>query len=137
MTPKEAAKKLGVSAKIFRSFLRRDPKYKSPGSGGAYDLSQFDFSDIEREFSQWRNAITPRTHRTAVETEELISPLSFDDTPLPLSALRKEGVSASDRARVRRISQARIDRLEAVLLARGLHISQMQDREGWKRCDPK
>lgn len=132
MTPKEVADKLGVSAKTFRSFLRRDPKYKSPGSGGAYDLSGFKFSDIEREFNAWRNAITPRTKRSDVDVEKLVEPLTSKDQSLPVSILSCSGVRGRDRERVRKLTQQRVDRLEAALLSRGLHVAQMNERQGWR-----
>ncbi|MGH3834110.1 MAG: hypothetical protein ACRDSF_00180 [Pseudonocardiaceae bacterium] len=138
MTPKEVADKLGVSAKTLRSFLRRDPKYKSPGSGGAYDLTGFKFSDIEREFNGWRNAITPRAKRSAASAEELISPLlGEDDKPISVRRLKRGTVPDDVKADARKINRDRIARLEAALLSRGLHISQMRDRDGWKKPSKK
>lgn len=138
MTPKEVADRLGVNAKTLRSFLRRDPKYKSPGSGGAYDLSGFKFEDIEREFNQWRKAITPRAKRSAADVEELIAPLSAEDKPIPVRDLRRgKGIPTSVSERARKINRARIDRLEAALLSRGMHVSQMRDRDGWKSVSKK
>lgn len=133
MTPKEVADKLGVSAKTLRSFLRRDPKYKSPGSGGSYDLSRFKFADIEKEFNAWRNAITPRARRSSAQAEELIAPLSGNSRALPVTRLRRGEVPDDVKQDARRINQERINRLEAALLSRGMHISQMRNREGWTK----
>lgn len=113
-TPKMLAPKLGTDARTLRRFLRDHPIFREgrPGSGKRWAFTDADIEKIAVEFQDWR------TRPRKSNSDSLI-----DDAP---------GLShtdAKDPRRVREISKARVDRLEAALKARGLHISQMRERD--------
>jgi hypothetical protein len=117
----EAAAELGTDGKTLRRFLRQDPSFKNAGSGGRYEFTTADMPKLTEKFNAWHNR--PKTSRSVGQ------PMISDAAGLPHSIVRSR--DPRDQARVRQLSQERVDRLEAALKAAGLHISQMRDREGW------
>lgn len=118
-TATEAAKELGIEAKKLRSLLRDSKEFTAPGSGASWTFTTGDFPRLRRIVKEWQDRPKgSKTQRTTVIR---------DDVGLPMS------VAMKDKRAVRLISEARVDRLEEALLAAGLHISQIDEREGWVR----
>lgn len=110
----ELAAELGTTPRTLRIFLRACPEYSNAGSGGRYDFTTADLPQLKRLFADWNK---PKTERKARVKK------SAGDQGLPWKiAMSKD---PADIARVRRLSEERVDRLEAALRERGLHISQM------------
>lgn len=126
MDVKTAAAALEVNPKRFRQFLRSNAKYQSPGTGGRYDLSGFSVEQLRADFESWQKVSKPRISRD--EPEELNDDEELEQAEelpaLPLGASREQ---------VRAHANARVARLEALLRAKGLHLSQMQDHPSWSR----
>lgn len=117
---KDIAIQLETDAKTLRRFLRQDPQYRNPGSGGRWMFTDQDVEIIRGRFAEWQGR--PRTTsvgKTMIEDAE----------GLPARVIRSR--SMADRAAVKAMTEARVDRLEEALKAKGLHISQMREREGW------
>lgn len=118
---KDAAAELGTDGKTLRRFLRTpDSGFIPVGSGGSYEFSTGDMPKLKTNFAKWNT----RPSRNAVKT----APNGTLITDAPGLDPR---VARYDRAAVQKLTAERVDRLEAALKARGLHISQMRDREGW------
>jgi hypothetical protein len=139
LTSRQVASELGTESKILRRFLRADPTYNNPGSGGRYTFVATDLPTLRKRFQKWAEGQTTAPKATSVTTpdEAVVTPpkstrggkrvksdtpkewpeaeLVYDGPPIPTR------LSDKDRARANR----RIDRLEARLKAAGLHISQM------------
>ncbi|MGE3487462.1 MAG: hypothetical protein AB7L09_22300 [Nitrospira sp.] len=115
---KDIATELNTDPKTLRRFLRQDPQYRNPGSGGRWMFTEDDVQIISKRFGEWQG----RPH-TSASGKTLI-----EDVPgLEGRVIRSK--TRTDRAAVRAITEARVNRLEAALKAKGLHISQMQDRD--------
>lgn len=109
----EAAAKLGTDAKTLRRFLRQDATYMNAGSGGRYTFTTGDMPSLQSRFNAW--AGRPRRVRNDLTMG--------DEAGLPWAVCKSK--ARKDIAAVRALSAARVDRLEAALMARGLHISQI------------
>jgi hypothetical protein len=114
----EAAHELGVDPKVLRRLLREDPTktFKAPGSGASWEFSTGDMPALKILVKAHTDK--PRGSKTARTT------LIRDDAGLPIAFARQNTPEA--RARVREISMERVERLEAALMAAGLHLSQMK-----------
>jgi hypothetical protein len=123
-TASEAAAKLNVQPKLLRKLLREDRTLKAPGSGASWSFTDEHLPLLEAIVTA--HADRPKGSKTARTTPIL------DDAGLPAAVCRSN--SRSDRAAVRALSAARVDRLEAALRAAGLHISQLRDRD-WRTQD--
>jgi hypothetical protein len=117
LTAVETAEQLGTDAKTLRRFLRQEPSYSNAGSGGRYTFTTGDIPSLRVKFDKWTNR--PRKNRNSV--------VMVDEAGLPMTVCRSR--DRSDIAAVRALTEARVDRLETALRARGLHVSQMRDRE--------
>lgn len=117
-TAKDVATQLNTDPKTLRRFLRQDVEYRNPGSGGRWMFTEADVEKITPRFEAWQGR--PRT-TSAGKT-------MIDDLEgLPARVIRSK--SPADRAAVKKLSEERVDRLEAALRQRGLHVSQMKDRD--------
>ena len=137
MDTKQAAQAIGTEARVLRRFLR-DPKnnHCTVGSGSRYDFKEDQLEGLKREFMSWQQAkpaavraprdpdAKQREIDQAVWAEELELRARRGLGPVVLGDLRDRNVLA----RVRRVAQAREDRLNERLMAAGLHISQMNRR---------
>jgi hypothetical protein len=114
LSTREAAEALGTTPKVLRQFLRQD-SIGGVGSGARYEIKQKHIKALRRRFEEW------------VGDRALITRVTVDtDTPgLPITILTTRS-RATDNM-VRQLSHDRVDRLEAALRARGLHVSQMND----------
>lgn len=120
----EAAQELGMegdpklAAKLLRSLVRDAPSFKNAGSGGRYEFRTSDLPALRKLVDAHRGK--PKTTRSKGKT------LIKDAPGLPILVAR------NDPAAVRAITEERVDRLEAALMATGKHISQMRERESWR-----
>lgn len=133
MKSSEAAAKLGTTAKELRRFLRADPSYTNAAhtTSGRYSFTDQEFVILERRFSAWKNKNAGRKRSVVVSPDSgsVERRSRRTDAPgLPTEIARRR-LYASERERVRRLSNERVDRLEQQLLAAGLHISQMRTVE--------
>lgn len=118
-TATQAAQELGIEPKKLRALLRESSEFTAPGSGASWNFTTGDMPKLRRIVNTWKGRPKgSKTQRTTVIR---------DDAGLPLK------VALTDKRAVRELSEARIDRLERALLAAGLHISQIDQREGWVR----
>jgi hypothetical protein len=125
MDVKSAAAAVGVNPKRLRAFLRSNAaKYCPPGAGGRYDLSSFTADELRSDYEAWRSAFTPRIARTDTLADDCDDDTGDDDT-LPLGAPRDA---------VRAQARARVERLEQLLRAKGLHLAQMTEHPSWARA---
>jgi hypothetical protein len=123
MNTREAASAIGTEAKTLRQFLRQSKDYRNAGSGGRYNFKAKDITKLRKHFEEWADT-KPSTKRKAIKPPP-------DNPGLPKSVIGS--TRRQDRERVLQLSRERVDRLEASLLARGLHISQLKDRESFRR----
>lgn len=133
----EVASALKTDAKVLRRFLRSPASpIKAVGSGSRYRITQADLPMLQEAFKKWAkgrpNTIAPKP-RTAPETVDAIEDQRRRDEevwaeeeakrgPIILEDIRDPRV----RAKVRAKAQRQEDRLEALLLAHGLHITQQR-----------
>lgn len=138
MNTAEVATELGTTAKILRRFLRSGQStFTAVGSGGRYEFDAEDMPTLKARFAEWNNT-DPRTpaklssshpvavtrkarKRTQVDKDREVW---NEEGPVSLPDIRNPRV----RARVLADAAAREARLEARLLAVGLHITQWGNR---------
>lgn len=115
-TATEAANELGIDAKTLRRLLRNPASgFEAPGSGGSWSFSTADLPKLKDLVADHNNKPTGKGRSRTIS-----------DAP---------GLSvrdARDPAKVRAITEERVDRLEAALKASGLHISQMRERDTFR-----
>lgn len=117
LTTRDAAAAIETTPKILRQFLRQDETFGSVGSGSRYTFDTKDLPVLKKRFDAWAGARAVTNRRAADD----------DGQPgLPTSVLYRR--DKMTQAQVRRQAEERVDRLEAMLKSRGLHISQMANR---------
>jgi hypothetical protein len=131
MDTKEAADKIGTTPRRLRQFLRsKKSTYVAVGSTSRYDFEETEIPELERRFKRWADGKVqpmPKHEAGAVKAasreerdKQVWAAETFAGSVPILADLRDPGVLA----RVRRIARAQEDRLNQLLLAKGLHISQ-------------
>lgn len=123
MNTTQAAEKVGTTPRMLRRFIRQSNKYRNAGCGGRYEFQATDIPQLKKHFEAWHTTIVTKVERPTVSRETLKKNYSDDDSSpdtVPVSAIR----SARSRAQIKAAAEARVDRLEAMLKASGLHISQ-------------
>jgi hypothetical protein len=115
-TAVEAASELKTDGRTLRRFLRKHPAYQNAGSGGRYVFTENDMKALSDRFDEWSN----RSKTSKASGTTMIA----DEPGLPASIVRSR--KPADVEAVKALSLARVERLEAALLATGLHISQMR-----------
>lgn len=119
----EAAAELGVDGKTLRRLVRAAKAFANAGSGGRYTFTSADMPAL-------REIVSSHTDKPKGSRAKGVS--LIEDLPgLPVRVAR------TDPAAVRKITEERVNRLEAALLATGKHISQMRDRDGWVNMTPE
>lgn len=114
----EAAAELQVDSKTLRRLVRNAPAFRNAGSGGRYVFRTSDLPALRKLVAEHQGK--PKTTRSRGKT-------LIEDAPgLPMRVAR------TDPAAVKKITEDRVDRLEAALKATGKHISQMRNRETWR-----
>lgn len=134
MDTKAVATLLGTETRILRRFLR-DPKstFKAVGSGSRYEFTEADIPELERRFSDWlgtkqanRPAITIKTVVDTVQVQrERDEAVWAEEGTIIMPDIRRPEVRSAVRAKARDWDR----RLNERLMAAGLHISQMQNRQ--------
>lgn len=115
-TAAEAAIELGTDPKTLRRLLRNSPDWTAPGSGGSWVFTTADLPKLKILVNGHQSK--PRGGAKGKS--------AIDDAPgLPARLVRSR--DPKDIAAVRKHTQDRVERLEAALKARGLHISQMNE----------
>lgn len=139
MDTKQAAKEIGTEARILRRFLR-DPKstYTTVGSGSRYTFGEDDLQELSRAFKAWQCTkpsitrgprVDPDAKQRVIDEEVWAEEAELRTRRgLPAGIILCDLRNREVLARVRRIAQAREDRLNERLMAAGLHISQMNRR---------
>ena len=113
MSTREAATELGTTPKVLRQFLRQDDTFGGVGSGARYIFNRNDLPRLKKRFAEWQGG-------RALST---VTKLDHDGSPgLSVDVLRRK--DEKTRAMIKAQAEARVDRLEAMLMERGLHISQ-------------
>lgn len=133
MDSRAVADALGTDPKTLRRFLRSSSSSVEPvGSGGRYVFQSADLPTIKAEFKTWMQTVvrpvasTPaapakRNKRTRRDIDQAVW---AEEGDVFLPDIRNPAVRAEVRAAARMYE----DRLNALLLAKGLHVTQMRDR---------
>lgn len=133
MDTSTVAARLGTTPRRLRQFLRSEGStFQAVGSGARYDFTERDLPALNDRFHTWNGS-------KAVKMTVVVPVRRADDDvdrqvwheeekerggPLELDDIRRPEV----RARVRAIARQQEARLNAQLLACGLHITQMRVR---------
>lgn len=130
MNTSEVAAALETEPKVLRRFLRADANYANAGAGGRYEFTDADIPEMRERFNAWESekASKPRAVTSTRRAKGLTQDEALASERLPRNVLGRK-LYASERSRRDAISRARVERLEAALLAKGLHISQMRSRD--------
>lgn len=130
---KAVAEQLGTDPKILRRFLRSAGPVVPVGSGGRYTFSKADFPHLKELFDKWAKGKnvkpSPKPKPRVPANDQAARDRAVwaeDNRPIVIDDIRDPHV----RALVRRIAEEQEARLEARLLARGLHITQWRERTG-------
>jgi hypothetical protein len=116
----QVSEHLSTTPKILRRFLRADATYANAGAGGRYAFTSSDLPTLARRFKAWNAKSSTRPAAVRVASE--------DDDAMSVEILQRR-LTSRDREAIRLLSIQRVDRLEEQLKARGLHISQLRQRE--------
>ena len=131
MDTKEVANAIGTTPRRLRQFLRsKRSTYVAVGSTSRYEFADADIPELTRRFNRWADGKVMPTPKHEVVKIKAASREQRDTVvweqeecagTIPvLEDLRNPSV----RARVRAIAAAQEARLNQLLLARGVHISQ-------------
>jgi hypothetical protein len=147
MDTREMAERLGTDARKLRQFLRSNKStYVAVGSAGRYEFTESDVETIARRFTVWTTRPTaatvpampkakvvatvggapaPRTRRVSKSQVERDAEVWAEDGTLgrviPMADLR----DPRERALVKLAARVAADRLNTMLMAAGLHVSQL------------
>jgi hypothetical protein len=129
------AAQLNTTPRRLRQFLRSEGStFAAVGSGARYDFTESDIPTLNARFHTWNGTKSTRVvHvpiRTVVDLPDERDRAVWDEElaengPIVIPDIRAPGV----RAQVRRVAAAQERRLNARLLAAGLHITQMRVRQ--------
>lgn len=128
MDTKEAAGVIGTTPRRLRQFLRsKKSTYAAVGSTSRYEFEEAEIAELERRFKRWSDGkVQPTPRHEVVQTkaatrEERDKVVWREMGSVPrLDDLRDPRVLS----RVRRIAAEQEARLNQLLIAKGLHISQ-------------
>ena len=126
----DVASKLETSAKVLRRFLRQDPTYNNAGAGGRYTFETRDIPTLKKRFNEWESKNANRPRGAKVNSKRRLS--KGDNRSDVVSVEKIRSRNPRDRAAIRAAAEARVDRLEEMLKASGLHISQIKERETFR-----
>lgn len=133
MDTKAAAEALSTDARTLRRFLRsRDTSFVACGSGNRYSFTSADIEAMRTEFGPWSAKQAAKAAQKPVRPTERPAgtPVTRDESvwaeegPVVIADIRRPSV----REAVRRRAREEEDRLHAMLIQAGLHVSQMRDR---------
>lgn len=125
MNTAQAAAELSTDAKTLRRFLRADSRYDNAGAGGRYVFSDDMMPDMREHFLAWLGdkavkQTKPRAVKAAAPSDDIAA------QRMPRNILGRK-LYASERTRREAIGRARAERLDQMLFAAGLHITQMKE----------
>lgn len=133
MDTKAIAVILGTETRILRRFLR-DPRstFQSVGSGARYEFTEADIPELTKRFHDWQGnkqaarVATPTRgpEDNAVFQRNRDEAIWEDEGEVVIPDIRRPGV----RAKVKREAERREARLNELLMAAGLHLSQQSYR---------
>lgn len=121
----QAAAALDTEPKVLRRFLRADSRYDNAGAGGRYVFSDDMMPQMREHFLVWLGEKAAK----APAKPRVTAPPASDDIAaqrMPRHILGRK-LYASERTRREAIGAARAERLDEMLRAAGLHISQMKE----------
>jgi hypothetical protein len=131
MDTRTAAIRLGTDSKTLRRFLRSPAStFEAVGSGGRYEFQERDIQTLSREFAKWNSTQvqrpakpttpTPERRTTKLTPDERDRLVWNEEGTIELPDIRDPKVRDAVRAEGAR----RAARLDEMLMAAGLHISQ-------------
>jgi predicted transcriptional regulator len=130
LTTRQVAEELGTTPKTLRTFLRKDDTFGGVGSGSRYSFDKKDLPRLKKRFQEWvsgtGNYEGDKPKGAIVNGKAYIK--GEGEKGMDKSILTKK-LNKAERDEIRRKAAARVDRLEAALKSRNLHISQMKRRE--------
>jgi DNA-binding transcriptional MerR regulator len=133
MDTNEVAEAIGTNARTLRQFLRSGTStYVAVGSGARYDFTEADLPTLTKRFSEWKGGGKPSTtakkktqRKSKAEIQRTRDEAEWEDEGMvELQDIRDPRV----RRRVLADAAAAEARLEVLLMARGLHVTQLGDR---------
>lgn len=140
MDTNEVAQRLDITPRQLRVFLRSPfSTFKAVGSGARYDFTEKELPTIHKRFLEWKAAGKPKpdtsnsratpakvTSRSSAADKRLARDMEewAEEGPVSLPDIRDPRV----RRRVLADAEAAEHRLELQLLAVGMHITQLGDR---------
>lgn len=142
LTTNDVAEQIGVTPRKLRQFLRSSTStFVAVGSGARYEFKDADVPVIRKRYAEWAGrdqarsttqTTTPRSRsrRTDKPTQDEIDRAVWQEEeienggPVKLPDIRDLRV----RARVRALAREQEERLEMLLLSKGLHVTQLGDR---------
>lgn len=107
-----------------RRFLRADSRYDNAGAGGRYVFTDDMLPEMREHFLAWLGDKTSKPAKTRAP-----QPTPSDDIAaqrMPRHILGRK-LYTSERTRREAIGRARAEKLDQMLLAAGLHITQMKE----------
>jgi hypothetical protein len=126
------AQHLGTTPRRLRQFLRSEGStFVAVGSGARYDFTDDDLPALRTRWETWSGTKAPTPTPTPVRaaaddsTRLRDAEVWAEEGPVELPDIRDPRVRAAVRAR----AEAEERRLDHLLLAAGLHITQMRVRE--------
>lgn len=129
MDTAEVAAYLDTTPRKLRQFLRSDAStFAAVGSGARYDFTQTDLPTLAHRYAAWsgtKPAIVKAAPVTTPRAVDRDAEVWAEEGPVVLPDIRDPRVRAAVRERAK-VQEARLDQL---LLAAGLHITQMRVRE--------
>ena len=131
MDTSAVAEALNTTPRRLRQFLRSEGStFQAVGSGARYDFTASDLPALSTRFHAWAGTKGPRPAPVLTVAPPKPDQIARDravwdeEGPIQLEDIRRPDV----RARVRQVAAAQERRLDARLMAVGLHITQMRVR---------
>lgn len=134
MDTKEIAELLGTTPRIVRQFLRSPVStFVAVGSGSRYNFTDKEVPMIRKRFAEWTGAGKPKpdpatptgTRGKSKGKPDADRRLWDEEGPVVIEDIRDPRV----RRRVQAAARDAELRLQQLLLARGMHITQLGDRQ--------
>ena len=135
MDTNEAADRIGTNARTLRQFLRSPlSTFSAVGSGSRYDFTETDLVTMIKRFAEWKGTGRPTTvtavkkksnRKSKADVQRARDEAEWaEEGPVQLLDIRDPRV----RRRVLEDAARAEAQLELLLLAKGLHITQLGDR---------
>lgn len=146
MTSADVAREIGTDAKTLRRFLRTDPTFNNPGSGGRYDFQPSDIPAVRKRFAQWaankKPVATPPTTATPLarvnsgrrttQSELDAAVWAEEEAERVSKGLGPIEVPRTPTRKMRADALEQVKWLEARLRETGRHVSQIGTVDDWR-----